>query len=159
MSNPPSRTRHPERKNWEFCVLQVRHLIDSHGCSLPWFRLLVATPWWQSIVTVTWYHFRQVSTNVIGLQSQAQSPLSVTAWALAANTKVCYSIIIHWPGRLPVYSYDRTSLCQISRKLLNRRSPITVLWVILTTYTKLPFNWRTHENNILARRDIPERLL
>ena len=126
-------------------------VLDSYSCYLPWFRLLVVTPWWQNIVTVAWYLFRQASTNVIGLQSRAQSPLSVTAWAQAASTKVGYSIITHWPGRLPVYSYGHTSLCQISRKLLTKRIPVTVFWVIVAPYKitfKLKDTWKWYFTKI-----------
>lgn len=105
---------HPERKDWECCVFQDRQLTLS--CSLPCFRLLVATPWWQNIVTVTWYRFRQVLTNVIGWQSQVHTLLSVTAWALEANTKVRRSIIIRLSD-IPVYSWSHHFM-QILSKLV-----------------------------------------
>ena len=142
---------HPERKDWGCSRCTLDKVLDSRGCYLTWFRLLVVTPWWQNIVTVAWYLFRQASTNVIGLQSRAQSPLSVTAWAQAASTKVGYSIITHWPGRLPVYLYDHSSLCQISRKLLTRRIPVTVFWVIVAAYKimfKLKDTWKWYFTKI-----------
>lgn len=80
------------------------------------FRLLVATPWWQNIVTVTWYRFRQVLTNVIGWQSQVHTLLSVTAWALEANTKVGHSITIRLSD-IPVYSWSHHFM-QILNKLV-----------------------------------------